>query len=167
MKKQANFTELQLISYTYKQMLKGQTSAAAWWDFIATKKTADVKRITSRIQAANVRLYNYTQSFKYKTKIRKYCNLWLYSDVIPFEVVRVQNSRRVWVREMDTVQTVTPKSFIQGGFTAYCADNGAQRYEYISNTERPVICLRLGKNGWSGGAYKMADKPVKFYDYNF
>jgi hypothetical protein len=99
--------------------------------------------------------------------IKKYCNEYLYSDVQPYEVVRVISPVTVEIRQMDTKQIIFPKERFVGGFIANTADNDHQKYEYISNPENPIMRLRLGKKGWGNGKFVMSDKPIKFYDYNF
>lgn len=101
--------------------------------------------------------------------IKRYCNYYLYSDVYPYEVVRVISPKTVEVRAMKYTQTKHPSKFLIGGFSAYCADNYAQEYSYESNPEEAIIRVRLTKRGWRLGnrRFIMEDKPVRFYDYNF
>lgn len=107
-----------------------------------------------------------------RQEIKKYCNKHLYSDIEPYEVVRIVSEKTVEVREMDYVQTKHPKEVNLGGFAAHVADNDSQEYKYTSNEKYPVKRLRfsLSKNQWQdafGNRYVMSDEPKKFYDYNF
>ena len=105
------------------------------------------------------------------TDIKPFCNLHLWTDVEPYEVVKVVSPKKVMIRKMDAVLKVAPQTFHQGGFAAHCEDNYSQRWECTSNSEYPFETITLTKKGWgkpgSHGRYKMSDKPVKFYDYNF
>lgn len=105
-------------------------------------------------------------------KIRKYCNHHMYTDVDPYEVVRVISDKCVEVRKMDTKLIQAPKDFHPGGFVGHYSDNHAQEYEYIINPDNPVTRVRWSERNrqWQKGKhtrFHMADKPWKFYDYNF
>jgi len=105
-------------------------------------------------------------------QIKAYANNHLYSDVEPFEVLRVISPICVEVRAMRTVQTKFPQEFHAGGFVGHYADNyGGQEYDYFQDEEQPIIRIRFSraKRQWQGshGRFYMSDKPYKHYDYNF
>ena len=130
-----------------------------------------VRDIWRKVGDASDRLTKYKQSALYLLKIKKYANLSIGSDRNPYEVVKIISDKTVEVRAMDSKQIVFPRDFQVGGFSAHCADNYAQKYEYFSNESYPVIRIRLSKakRQWqgSGGRFCMSDSPCKFYDYNF
>ena len=102
----------------------------------------------------------------------KYANLLGYSDVEPYEVVRVISEKTIEVREMDADRDESVKlDFAIGGFSAVCTNQSNQNWFIKSNSKNPVIRIRLRKNGSyysaSGARFALSDKPVKFYDYNF
>lgn len=101
----------------------------------------------------------------------KYANHYGWSDVNPFEVIKVVSDKTIEIREMDADRDETVKmDFVAGGFSAVCTNQHDQRWIIKSDETAPVIRIRLGKNGWKdkhGRKYKLADAPVKFYDYNF
>lgn len=101
----------------------------------------------------------------------KYANQYGYSDVEPFEVVRVISDKTIEVRAMDAEKDDSVKlEFHVGGFSAHCSNQHQQKWFITSNPNNPVIRIRLGKKGWKdahGRRYGLADKPCKFYDYNF
>jgi len=103
--------------------------------------------------------------------IRKFANYCGYTDVEPYEVVRIISAITVEVRPMRTVQTKFPGDFHAGGFSGHYADNReGQEYDYFSDENAPTLRIRLNKNGnWMhrGMRFSMADAPHKFYDYNF
>ena len=100
-----------------------------------------------------------------------YANHIGYSDINPFEVVRVVSDKTLEVREMDAVRDESVKlEFHVGGFSAHCSNQRNQKWFINSNKQNRVVRIRLGKNGWKdahGQRYVLNDEPVKFYDYNF
>jgi len=106
-------------------------------------------------------------------EIKKYCNHSGYSDVEPYEVVRVISEQTVEIRKMRTVQTKFPQEFHSGGFVGHYADNrSGQEYDYFSDESYPIERVRWSKvnNRWQQGNYGkfyMSDTPYKHYDYNF
>lgn len=101
----------------------------------------------------------------------KYANHYGWSDVNPFEVIKVVSDKTIEIREMDADRDETVKmDFVAGGFSAICTNPYDQRWVIKSDPTAPVIRIRLGKNGWKdkhGRKFKLADAPSKFYDYNF
>lgn len=102
----------------------------------------------------------------------QYANHYSYSDVNPFEVVRTVSAKTLEVRAMDAERDATwQPQFHVGGFAANCSNQDKQRWNITSNKSNPVVRIRLQKDGtWkaaSGNKFYLADKPVKFYDYNF
>ncbi len=99
-----------------------------------------------------------------------YCNNHMYSDVQPYEIVRVISPKTIVIRQMDTVQTVKPKQFVSGGFSAHCVDQDKQDYNYSSNKSNKLIQARLQKSGHYKsivGKHFLSEQPFKFHDYNF
>ena len=94
-----------------------------------------------------------------------------YSDVYPYEVVRVISNKTLEVRAMETSENKTKLQFVAGGFSAHCTNNYAQDYDYSSNPENPVFRIRASKAGdWKdkhGRRFVISDVPSKFHDYNF
>lgn len=101
----------------------------------------------------------------------KYANHIGYSDVDPYEIVRRISEKTIEIREMKTERDDSVKmDFHVGGFSAHCSNQRDQKWFITSDEAAPVIRIRLGKNGWKdkhGRRFKLADEPVKFYDYNF
>lgn len=105
----------------------------------------------------------------------KFANRCGWSDVDPFEVVKKVSDRCLEVRAMKAVETeegnkALAASFQPGGFVGHY-DNHAQRWDITSNPEAQVIRIRLHRDGHWYSPWKsrfvLAEKPVKFYDYNF
>lgn len=101
----------------------------------------------------------------------KYANHYGWTDVNPYEVVKVVSDKTIEIREMDAERDLTvAMNFVAGGFSAICTNPYDQKWTIKSNPEYSVIRIRLGKNGWKdkhGRKFKLADAPSKFYDYNF
>lgn len=101
----------------------------------------------------------------------KYANHLGYSDVTPYEVVRVVSDKTIEIREMDAKRDESVKlEWIAGGFSGHCLNQRDQEWFITSDEKAPVIRIRLGKRGWKdkfGRRYELGDEPVKFHDYNF
>ena len=106
-------------------------------------------------------------------EIKAYANYHMYTDVQPYEVVKVISDITVEVRAMKTKQVKFPQDVRVGGFSAHTVDNrSGQDYEYISDESLPVTRIRWSEANrqWQMGKnmrFVMADQPYKFYDYNF
>lgn len=100
-----------------------------------------------------------------------FANHYGYSDVNPYEVVRVISDKTIEVREMDAERDESVKlEWEIGGFCAHCSNQRDQKWFIKSNPENQVIRIRLGKQGWKdkhGRMFGLSDQPIKFYDYNF
>lgn len=97
-----------------------------------------------------------------------YANEYGYSDVHPYEVVRIISDKTIEVRRMKATRDPNWKPvFHAGGFSAHCSNQHEQRWIYESNTDAETIRIRKSKKGWCKGRFKVNDKPVRFYDYNF
>jgi len=151
----------------HRKLNKRQITIQEWWDFIKGAPEDITREVVETSIEAERRLRAYKSSPLFLNKIRKYCNYHGYSDIHPYEVIRVISPVCVEIRPMDTVQTVAPSEFYPGGFSGHYADNHNQKYEYSSNENNSVVKLRLSKKGWGLGRFRMSDYPVKFYDYNF
>ena len=100
-----------------------------------------------------------------------YANHCMYSDVDPYEVVRVISDKTIEIRAMKAERDDSVKlDFHVGGFSAHCSNQNQQKWIITSDETAPVKRIRLGKHGWKdahGGRYNLSDKPRKFHDYNF
>ena len=95
-----------------------------------------------------------------------------YSDVNPYEVVRVVSAKCLEVRPMKAKLADGEKpNFAIGGFAARCLNQNDLNWDIEPDSEAPVTRIRLGKSGWwkdaNGNRFVPDSKPVKFYDYNF
>ena len=95
-----------------------------------------------------------------------------YTDVNPFDIVKVVSPKTIEVRAVDTEADPSVKlNFVQGGFSHICTNDRAQKWFYKSNPDNHVFRIRLSKNrGWvdrSGARYNLDTEPHKFYDNNF
>lgn len=101
----------------------------------------------------------------------KYANQVGYSDITPYEIVRVVSDKTLEIREMNAERDKSVElQFHVGGFAAHCSNQRDQKWFITSDDTNPIIRIRLGKNGWKsahGSKFQLSDTPVKFYDYNF
>ena len=102
----------------------------------------------------------------------KYANCIGYTDITPWEVVRIVSEKTIEIRPMDSVRDPDWKpEFVEGGFVANCTNQWEQRWIITSSDDYNVERIRLGKNGkWKnkwGAQFVLADEPRKFYDFNF
>ncbi|MCW5591032.1 MAG: hypothetical protein KIS74_02935 [Burkholderiales bacterium] len=105
-------------------------------------------------------------------KVGYYANRKLWTDVDPYEIVRVVSEKCLDVRPMKATPDPTWKpEFIPGGFFGHTANNHDQRWLYERDPKAPTIRIRKHKNGtWkdaSGMRFNIALEPHKHHDYNF
>ena len=88
----------------------------------------------------------------------KYANQKLYSDVIPFEIVRKISDKTIEVREMDVKRHPDAKDF-------------EQNWIITSNPKNEIIRIRKNKhNQWRSQGktrFSLAVEPSHYYDYGF
>ena len=101
-----------------------------------------------------------------------FANMYGWSDVEPFEVVRVISDKTIEVRPMDAERDESVKlQWAVGGFSAVCLNDHDQKWDIKSNPANPVVRIRLSaKKGWQdkhGRRFGLSKKPVKYYDHNF
>ena len=100
-----------------------------------------------------------------------YANHIGYSDVTPFEVVRFVNWKTLDIREMWAVEKPWMRQFMAGGFLGHVVNQEDQDWDIQPDPDSPVVRIRQHKDGkWydrHGARYALAEKPVKFRDFNF
>lgn len=101
-----------------------------------------------------------------------YANHLGWSDVDPYEVVRVISDKCIEVREMNAERDAGVElTWAMGGFAGHCVNQNDQKWVITPNPEAPVERIRLHKDGrWYGRGkrrFNLSDTPRKFYDYNF
>ncbi len=101
----------------------------------------------------------------------KYANLYGYSDVHPYEVVRVISEKTMEIRSMDaSLDPDWRPEIIPGGFAGHCVNQTDQKWIIESNPSTETIRIRKRKDGkWYScyGKHVLSNEPRKFYDYNF
>ena len=109
---------------------------------------------------------------KIKTTACAYATKIGYTDRHPFEIIRVVSDKTIEVRALDTeLVNKHDLEFNVGGFSAHCSNQDEQQYKFTSNSENPIYRLRLQKGARTytckGQTFTLAEKPYKFYDFNF
>ena len=98
----------------------------------------------------------------------KFANCYGYSDITPYEIVRVISDKTIEVREMNAEIDPTWKpDFVPGGFAGTVTNNESQRWIITSDPTARVLRIRLSKKGWGRGRFYLSLVPRYFYDYNF
>lgn len=104
----------------------------------------------------------------------RYANKHLYSDIEPYEIVRVVSGRKIIVRTMKcTVDPEWRMDWRSGGFGGQLANSSDQRWIIESDPDGKEITLtlrgdgkwRLEKHGYN--EFVLSVEPMKFYDWNF
>ena len=116
---------------------------------------------------------NYVLTLVYEVVAIDYthANMHGWSDVTPFEIVRVVSPKPIEVRAMIAEQDESFKpEIIPGGFAGHCVNQGQQKWNYKPAPEGMVLRARLRKDGnfhSNYGKHVLSTEPRKFYDYNF
>jgi len=104
--------------------------------------------------------------------MKLYANRLGFSDVQPYEVVKKISERTLLIRPMKAESDPSWKPiFHPGGFSAHCSNQEDQKW--IISPDETAQCFRIRKLkkgdlwGFKGTKFRVQDRPVKFYDYNF
>lgn len=101
----------------------------------------------------------------------KFANNVMYSDVKPYEIVKVISEQTIEVRAMNVKRDDNFKpEFIVGGFAGHCVNQNEQQWIITSCPEAETMRLRKRKDGnfYKGSLkFKIEDAPRYYYDYNF
>ncbi len=157
----------------YKQLGKVRTDGfASASDGLSTEQEAlELIESMPTTCAKSIGGRDYIDSYKYSVEPREYgfANFIGYSDVEPYEIVRVISDKTIEIRAMDAERAFDPE-FVIGGFSAHCTNNDRQDWDITSNPNHDVIRARRQKNGsWKShlGQHNLSDSPRKKYDFNF
>ena len=113
-------------------------------------------------------------SYKYTYSIEPftygYANHIGWTDVNPYEIVKVISNKTIEIREMKSEKLPWKAEWVEGGFAGHCTNQRDQKWDIISDDDIPVIRARLRKDGYyhsAHGKHLLGEEPRKFYDYNF
>lgn len=101
-----------------------------------------------------------------------YANQIGYSDITPFEVIRVVSDKCLEVRSMNYTQTNRDEMvFHVGGFAAHCSNQADQKWDITPDAEGYVFKIRKNVRGtWKskhGDTFAVEAQPRRRYDFNF
>jgi hypothetical protein len=101
-----------------------------------------------------------------------YANQIGYSDITPFEVVRVVSDKCLEVRSMNVaLLNISDLVFHAGGFAAHCSNQADQKWAITPDAEGYVFKIRKNVRGtWKskhGDTYAVEAQPRRRYDFNF
>lgn len=98
----------------------------------------------------------------------KYANMHGYSDIEPYEIVRVISDKTIEIKAMKAELDPNWKpDFVVGGFAGTVTNNESQRWIITSDPTAEPFRIRLSKKGWGRGRFFLSLVPRYFYDYNF
>lgn len=105
-----------------------------------------------------------------------YANQHFYTDVEPWEVVKICTDKKVLVRKMKTAlkpaaHQALADSFVPGGFFGH-TNNDLQEWDFTSDENGETVEIRRHKYGdWRiagcSTRFYLSDTPEKYFDYNF
>ena len=122
------------------------------------------------IEKQNVSHPEIVRQFSIITENCSYANNGGYSDITPYEIVRVISDKTIEIREMDCEKLPWKPDWHEGGFSGHLANQDEQKWDIKSNEENSIIKARLRKDGYfhsEVGKHYIEKSPRKFYDYNF
>lgn len=138
-------------------------------DFISRKQAQEVHE--KEVEKYKSWGSSTADEIKIESKENGYANYHSYTDVHPYEIVRVISDKTIEVRAMEyKLLNANELDFHVGGFSAHCSNQRVQKYEYVRNENNPVIRIRLRKdrNFWyKTMKFCLSETPYKFHDYNF
>ena len=122
------------------------------------------------IEKQNVSHPEIVRQFSIITENCSYANNGGYSDITPYEIVRVISDKTIEIREMDCEKLPWKPDWHEGGFSGHLANQDEQNWDIKSNEENSTIKARLRNDGYfhsEVGKHYIEKSPRKFYDYNF
>ena len=131
------------------------------------------KEYTEERHQQNIKLVNKMsklrdkiQALKSIPEVGKFANHHMYSDINPYEIVRIISDKTIEIRPMDAERDPDWKpEFVVGGFAGHCTNNNAQEWIYTSNPEAETIRIRKKKDRdeWthSGSRFVVSNDPIK------
>lgn len=102
-----------------------------------------------------------------------FANHYGYSDINPYEIVKVISDKTLEIRSMNAERDESVKlEFDVGGFGGRCINQHEQKWIYSSRPESKTIRIRKKKHDdgvWGKGnlRFRISSTPKKYYDYNF
>lgn len=112
-----------------------------------------------------------TMGHRMSPKNYGYANESGYSDMYPYEIVKVVSENTIEIRPMDTERDDSVElKWVSGGFAGHCVNQGKQKWFYKSNPDNPVRRIRRRKDGYfynHCNRVYLEQEPRKFHDYNF
>jgi hypothetical protein len=98
--------------------------------------------------------------------IGKYINTHLLTDVYPVgKIVGIKGKTNVLIQPVRAGENKTEMNMVVGGYSGHTTNNYAQRYDFFEDGE--VYEERLSNTRMKNKRWRIGDKPINFYDYNF
>tara|TARA_R100000479_G_C6315580_1_gene175686 strand:- start:74 stop:706 length:633 start_codon:yes stop_codon:yes gene_type:complete len=101
-----------------------------------------------------------------------YANEGGYTDMYPYEIVKVVSEQTIEVRRLDAEKDSSVElKWVSGGFAGHCVNQNEQKWIYKSNEKNPTQRIRRRKDGYFYSGHNtrfyLEFAPRKFHDYNF
>ena len=132
------------------------------------------KQITLRHTSLADKLKDYvwkTLGHRQSPKNYGYANESGYSDMYPYEIVKVVSENTIEIRPMDTERDDSVElKWVSGRFAGHCVNQAQQKWFYKSNPDNSVRRIRRRKDGYfynHCNRVYLEREPRKFHDYNF
>ena len=110
------------------------------------------------------------REYKIMDVVCGYANNKGYSDIHPYEIVKVISDKTIEIREMDSKELPWKRDWHEGGFAGHLANQNKQKWDIKPNEKNKPIKARLRKDGYfhsNVGKHYIEAEPRRFYDYNF
>jgi len=129
-----------------------------------------VKEAQAFIDKRNVLHAEIVREYKIIDVVCGYANNSGYSDIHPYEIVKVISDKTIEIREMDAEELPWKRDFHEGGFFGHTANQDKQKWDIKPNAKKQPIKAQLKKDGYfhsNVGKHYIEAEPRRFYDYNF
>lgn len=98
--------------------------------------------------------------------IGKYINRCLYTDVDPVgKIVGIKGKTKVLVQPVKASENKVKLEWVAGGFAGHCVNQGEQSYDFTEVGE--IFEVSLSNTSLRSRMWRIHDKPIKYYDFNF
>ena len=98
--------------------------------------------------------------------IGKYINQSMYTDVNPIgKVIGIKGKTGVIIQPVEASENKTKMKWASGGFAGNCYNQDEQEYDFYE--VREPFEMKLSNTKLKSLRWGFADRPIKYYDFNF
>lgn len=136
----------------------------------AAYQRGDKATFFARMQASREAEFAEKMEYQAAIEVGEYLNISGWSDTTPYKVI-ARTAKTITIAPVECERDPSWKpNFNIGGFAANCSNQEGQRWFYKDPGEDAPTCrANWTKKGWKSpyGIGRRADRPFKYYDYNF